>query len=242
MSAVKTRILEAAAELIADSPDAEISTRAVCEAAGVSAPSIYHYFRDKEGLLAAVVDFTMECFLEAKREAAAAVHDDVADDLRAGWDNHIEFARENPAMYRLLWSPPVSRESRAAAEGHELLRMVLERGASRGQLRISVETATRVVMAAVTGAALSMVSQPELFGDGAFAETLRDEVIAAVVVSGSNKPASKRQKGTNSSEPTLASTAATLQSMLGHQPAALTEAERALMQQWLSKLADAPTR
>ena len=241
MSAVKTRILEAAAELIADSPDAEISTRAVCEAAGVSAPSIYHHFGDKEGLLAAVVDFTMECFLEAKRQAAAAVHDDVADDLRAGWDNHIQFARENPGMYRLLWSPAVSRESRAAAEGHELLRMILERGASLGQLRMSVETATRVVMAAVTGAALSIVSQPELFGDGAFAQTLRESVIAAVVVTGSNTSASQRRKRANSSETTLATTAATLQSMLGHQQPALTEAERALMQQWLSKLADAPT-
>jgi AcrR family transcriptional regulator len=241
MSTVKTRILEAAAELIADSPDAEISTRAVCEAAGVSAPSIYHYFGDKEGLLAAVVDFTMECFLERKREAAAAVHDDVADDLRAGWDNHIQFARENPGMYRLLWSPAVSRESRAAAEGHEMLRIVLERGASLGQLRMSVETATRVVMAAVTGAALSMVSQPELFGDGAFADTVREAVIAAVLVSSLSPPAAKRHKRTNSSEPTLASTAATLQSMLGHQPATLTEAERALMQQWLSTLADAPT-
>jgi AcrR family transcriptional regulator len=239
MSAVKTRILEAAAELIADSPDAEISTRAVCEAAGVSAPSIYHYFGDKEGLLAAVVDHAVACYLDSKREAASADHDDVADDLRAGWNNHLEFARENPGMYRLLWSPAVSRENRAAVEGHESLRMVLERGASRGQLRMSIETATRVVMAAVTGAALSTVSQPELFGDGAFAETLRDAVIAAVVVSASDEPASKRRKRTNPSEATLASTAATLQGKLSYQTTALTEAERALMQQWLSKLADA---
>jgi AcrR family transcriptional regulator len=240
MSAVKTRILEAAAELIADSPDAEISTREVCDAAGVSAPSIYHYFGDKEGLLAAAVDFAVARYLDSKREAAAIVPDDVADDLRAGWDTHIQFARENPGMYRLLWTPAVSRESRAAAEGHETLRTVLERGASRGELRMSVETATRVVMAAVTGAALSMISQPELFGDGSFAETLREAVIAAVVVSGSNTPASKRRKRTNSSEPTLASSAATLQSMLGNQPTPLTKAERGLMQQWLTKLADVP--
>ena len=107
--------------------------------------------------------------------------------------------RANPGMYRLLWSPAVSRESRAAAEGHGVLRIVLERGASLGQLRVSVEPPIRVMMAAVTGAALSMVSQPELFGDGAFAETLREAVIAAVVVSGSNSPASKRHKRTNSS-------------------------------------------
>jgi AcrR family transcriptional regulator len=239
MSAVKTRILEAAAELIADSPDAEISTREVCDAAGVSAPSIYHYFGDKEGLLAAAVDFAVARYLESKREAAATVRDAVADDLRAGWDNHIQFARENPGMYRLLWSPAVSRESRAGAEGHETLRMVLERGASRGELQMSVETATRVVMAAVTGAALSTISQPELFGDGSFADTLREAVIAAVVVSGST-PASRRRKRANSSEPTLASSAATLQSKLGNQPTPLTKAERALMKQWLTKLADAP--
>jgi hypothetical protein len=117
---------------------------------------------------------------------------------------------------------------------------VLERGAARGQLRMSTETATRIVMAAVTGAALSTVSQPELFGDGAFAETLRDAVIAAVVVSASNEPASRRRKRRDPSEATLASTAATLESKLGHETTALTDAERALMQQWLSKLADAP--
>jgi len=61
---VKTRILEAASELIAHSPDADISTRAVGEAAGVTAPTLYHHFGDKEGLLAAVVDFGWTAFLE----------------------------------------------------------------------------------------------------------------------------------------------------------------------------------
>jgi len=240
MSAVKNRILGATAELIARSPDTEISTRAVCEAAGVSAPSIYHYFGDKDGLLAAAVDFGWERFLESKREAASAAHDDVADDLRAGWDNHLQFARENPGMYRLLWSPAVSRTSHAAGQAHEMLRMVLELGASRGQLRVSPETATRVVMAAVTGAALSLVSQPELFDDGNFTEPLRDAVIAAVTVSGPNAATSKPRKPTDSREPTLASTAATLQSKLNSERSVLTDAERLLMQQWLSKLADAP--
>jgi AcrR family transcriptional regulator len=239
VNAVKTRILEAAAGLIAESPDAEISTRAVCEAAHVSAPSIYHHFGDKQGLLAAAVDFGWEQFLESKREAAAAPHDDVADDLRAGWENHLEFARENPGMYRLMWSPAVSRASQAAEQAHEMLQMVLELGASRGQLRVSPETATRVVMAAVTGAALALVSQPSLFDGDAFTETLRDAVIAAVTVNGPNRPRPKRR--TTADSPTLATTAATLQSKLNNETSVLTEAERLLMQQWLSKVADAPS-
>jgi len=44
---VKARILEAAAELLTRSADADISTRAACEAAGVTAPTLYHYFGDK---------------------------------------------------------------------------------------------------------------------------------------------------------------------------------------------------
>ena len=102
-----------------------ISTRAVCEAAGVSAPSIYHYFGDKEGLFTATVDFGWGRSIESKREAAAATHDDVADDLRAGWDNHLQFAHENPGIYRLLWSPAVSGKDDAAVQAHEMLRMVL---------------------------------------------------------------------------------------------------------------------
>ena|ERR1700731_4855215 len=60
---VRTRILETAAGLLAQSADADVSTRAVCDAAGVTAPTLYHHFGDKDGLLAAVVDFGWAAFL-----------------------------------------------------------------------------------------------------------------------------------------------------------------------------------
>jgi hypothetical protein len=37
-------------------------------------------------------------------------------DIRAGWDNHVEFARENPNFYKLMWSPAVSPNSAAFHE------------------------------------------------------------------------------------------------------------------------------
>lgn len=52
----REKILEAAAGLLAEAPVADVSTRAVCEAAGVGAPMLYRLFGDKAGLLAAVVD------------------------------------------------------------------------------------------------------------------------------------------------------------------------------------------
>ena len=236
---VRTRILKAASELLACSADADISTRAVCEAAGVTAPTLYHHFGDKEGLLAAVVDFGWAAFLESKRTTATVVHAHIADDIRAGWDNHLEFARENPNFYKLMWSPAVSANSAAFREAFQMLYDRLELGASRGQLRVSVETGARMVMSATTGAALSTISEPDLFGDPTFTTQLREAVIAAVAVT-ADRPPNKRS-GRDIHAPTIATAAATLKSKLAVEDTPLTTPERALMEQWLATLADAPT-
>ena len=59
----RERILRAAARLLAESGGAPVSTRAVCAAAGVGAPTLYHHFGDKEGLLDAVVTYGFERYL-----------------------------------------------------------------------------------------------------------------------------------------------------------------------------------
>jgi AcrR family transcriptional regulator len=236
---VKTRILETAAGLLAQSADADVSTRAICDAADVTAPTLYHHFGDKDGLLTAVVDFGWAAFLETKRAVAAIVHDHVADDVRAGWDNHLQFARENPSFYKLMWSPAVATSSGAVREAYQMLHDRLELGASRGQLRMSAETASRIVLSATTGAALSLISQPDLYGDGTFATQLREAVIAWITVP--QHGASVAHQPEHGTEPTVASAAATLSSRLAAESTPLTGPETALMQQWLTTLADAPS-
>ena len=236
---VKTRILETAAGLLAQSADADVSTRAICDAADVTAPTLYHHFGDKDGLLTAVVDFGWAAFLETKRAVAAIVHDHVADDVRAGWDNHLQFARENPSFYKLMWSPAVATSSGAVREAYQMLHDRLELGASRGQLRMSAETASRIVLSATTGAALSLISQPELYGDGTFATQLREAVIAWITIP-PGTPSLTHDPG-REAEPTIASAAATLSSRLTAEDTPLTGPEMALMRQWLTTLADAPS-
>ena len=51
----KTRLLRAAAELLANSDGSPVSTRQITKLAGVTAPTLYHHFGDKEGLFDAVV-------------------------------------------------------------------------------------------------------------------------------------------------------------------------------------------
>jgi hypothetical protein len=139
-----------------------------------------------------------------------------------------------------MWSPAVAPHSTAVREAYQMLYERLEFGAARGQLRVSPGTAARTVMAAVTGAALSLISQPDLFGDDAFATQLREAVIASITVS--TDAASTPKRGAREVEPTLATVAATLSSRLAAEDAPLTEPERALMQQWLTTLADARAR
>jgi AcrR family transcriptional regulator len=235
----RDRILEIAAGLLAQSADVDLSTRAICDAAGVTAPTLYHHFGDKDGLLAAVVDFGWAAFHETKRAVAAVDHDHVADDIRAGWDNHLQFARENPSFYKLMWSPAVTANSRAVREAYQMLYDRLEFGAGRGQLRMSAETASRIVLSAATGAALSLISQPDLYGEGTFATQLREAVIAWITVP--QHAASTAHQSEHGAGRTTASVAATLSSRLAAENTPLTGPETALMQQWLTALADTPS-
>src|SRR2546429_8084349 len=161
--AVKTRILDAASDLLTRSAVADLSTRAVCDAAGVTAPTLYHHFGDKEGLLAAVVDFGWAQFLETKRAAAAVVHANVADDIRTGWNNHIAFAREDPNFYKLMWSPAVAPTSAAVREAHRMLFERLELGAAHEQLKGSPREPPEWIWRALRGPPPSWILGPEPF-------------------------------------------------------------------------------
>jgi AcrR family transcriptional regulator len=220
---LRTRILEAAADLLSRSAEADFSTRAVCEAAGVGAPALYRQFGDKDGLLAAVVDRGFEKYLAGKR--AAKPSDDPVRDLRDGWDNHIAFALDNPNYYRLMHSG-LSTPPGAAAEAHGLLLAVLERCAAAGRLALPPSLAAQMVMAANTGVALSMITRPELYPDPAFAARVRESVLAGVLAGERPEPAGG-----------VAVTATTLAAQLRETaPAELSVAESTLLQEWLARL------
>jgi len=237
---VQIRIIKAAAALLAKSVDGDVSTREICDAAGVTAPTLYHYFRDKESLLRAVVDFGWTNFLESKRTVAIVVHDHIGDDIRAGWNNHIEFAQKNPNFYRLMWSPGVAPNSVALREAHRMLNDRMKLGASRGQLRVSPAMAARIVMSATVGAALALITQPEHYTDDSFSKQLLEAVIAFVTVDARTNGRGRTRLAARPPT-TIASVAATLSSKLESEPNPLTPAERQLLQQWLTTLADKAT-
>ncbi|WP_410630845.1 TetR/AcrR family transcriptional regulator [Amycolatopsis sp. cmx-4-83] len=217
----RTRILTAAADLLSRSAD--VSTRAVCEAAGVGAPALYRQFGDKDGLLAAVVDHGFEQYLAGKR--AAAPSPDPVRDLRDGWDNHVAFAVGHPHHYRLMYAG-LSTPPGAAAEAHELLLAVLERCAAAGRLKVPPPLAAQMVMAANAGVALSMITRPSLYPDLVFSVRVRESVLAGILAEERPEPSAD-----------VAAAATTLGALLGDAaPPGLSASEASLLREWLVRL------
>lgn len=224
----REKILEAATNLLAKASAADVSTRAVCEAAGVGAPMLYRLFGDKAGLLAAVVDRGFEEYLASKR--AARPSDDPVADLRSGWDNHMRFALEHPNHYRLMYSPELTVPPAAAQEAHALLHGILERCAAAGRLTVPPALATQMIMSANVGAALSMLTRPEQYPDPQFSERLRDAVLDSLT-----RPADTAEpSGPDNAVPVAAATLAAR--LRAEQAPRFTAAESALLEQWLDKL------
>ncbi|MEV8252627.1 TetR/AcrR family transcriptional regulator [Rhodoglobus sp. NPDC076762] len=239
----KHTIIEAAAQLLAESADGEFSTRAVCEASGIQQPALYRMFGDKAGLLEATVDHVWEKYLGMKRAA-----EDSADplvDLRRGWDSHTAFALANPNAYRLLFGSNGVARAESGNEALRLLQSVLERLAAEGRLRVTPEVAAQQVTAANSGVALALVLRPQQSDDPQLSERMRESVISSIVAGGAEvQDSPPEERGAESSRhrrenlETFTAAAVTVRAGLRHMRSPLfSPAEIALLDEWLARVA-----
>ncbi|MEV5829493.1 TetR/AcrR family transcriptional regulator [Spirillospora sp. NPDC052242] len=235
----RERILRAAARLVAESGGDAVSTRAVCAAAGVGAPTLYHHFGDKQGLLDAVAAYGFERYLAGKR--AQPRTGDPVDDLLHGWDLHLEFGLANPELYTLMYG--TARRPPAAVEAHEILLGLVGAVARAGRLRLPVEVAARMIHAAGTGVVLALISGE---ADRDLPARMRDALLGTLIVPAASRDgASGGPDGTGDGARDAAGTggaaalAVALRAALADEPApGLTATESALLGEWLDRIAD----
>jgi AcrR family transcriptional regulator len=103
---LRSEILEVAERLLLDtgSEDA-VSIRAVADATGVTPPSIYRHFADKQHLLFEVCARQLERLDEAI-EAACEGIDDPIEAMRARGRAYVRFGVEHPEHYRIMFMGP----------------------------------------------------------------------------------------------------------------------------------------
>lgn len=173
----RTRLLDAAADMIAAAPGEEVSLRAVCAAAGVQMPTLYHYFGNKQGLADAVVERGFDLYL-AEKSASESTGDPIQD-IRDGWDAHVAFGIANPGFYALMYgkirpgySPP------AQARPSQLLLELTRRAHEQERLSTSPEQAAAHVLVSNIGVTLRQIVLAK--EDRELSVAVREGVIAAI--------------------------------------------------------------
>jgi AcrR family transcriptional regulator len=222
----RAQLVAVAAELLATGGPDAVTTRSVALAAGVQAPTIYRLFGDKNGLIDAVVEHGFASYLAGKSPVGAA--GDPVESLRAGWELHVGFGLANPELFRLMHAALRTPDGLATAEaGIVVLRARVHGVAEAGRLRVTERRAVDLIHAVGMGVVFTLIDQAEDERDDALADTAWEAVCAAILTE-SSIPV-----------PVPAAAAVTLRAALPDLTA-LTAAERALLGDWLDRIADTP--
>ena len=134
----RRRLLDAGMDLLgADGPDTDLTVRAVCKRAGLTARYFYESFADKDEFVAAVFDAAVVDIATTTQAAVAA--SPLAQQGRAGMANLVRIISADPRIGRVLFdvrlSNPVILRKRADLGGifAFLLAQHLETELRRGQ-------------------------------------------------------------------------------------------------------------
>lgn len=98
---LKEALLVAATDVLAEKGEAALSLRALARHLDVSPGAPYRHYPDRHALLAAVVARGFERLGRAASQADAAATD--ADAVVAQAVTYVRFARDNPALFRLMF-------------------------------------------------------------------------------------------------------------------------------------------
>src|SRR5919112_1529784 len=163
---VRSSIVDAASRLLRDEGAQAVTTRAVAQAAGVQAPTIYRLFGDKDGLIDAVAEHVMATYVA---------------DMRSAWQMHVEFGLANAQLYALLNTPDRASRSPATTAGLDVLRKRVRRIAAAGLLRVDEQRALDMIHAPGTGTILALLGRPAHERDLDLPEAMFDVLAAGIL-------------------------------------------------------------
>jgi AcrR family transcriptional regulator len=231
----RQRILDATAELLAQGGREAVSTRAISAAAGVQAQTIYRQFGDMRGLMDAVADAGWTAYLETKTSREPS--EDPVEELRHGWDVHVEFGLAHPALFKLTYGDPRSGAPSAVhGPAHDILTAILHRVAETGRLRVSVDTAAAMIHSAGVGVTLGLIGAHAnrlTHAHAGLSHRVRDAVFDAILT-----PSTDR--ASNGDQPRAAHHAVALTAVLPIIEDRFSAHEAGLLREWLDRITEPP--
>jgi AcrR family transcriptional regulator len=155
-------ILEATEALLLEEGYERFSIRRLVDRCGYTAPTIYHHFGDKRGLIDELVEERFRDVLE--RAPAVAAGEDPVQTLRVLTAYFVRFGIEHPDYYRLLtdYRPDDAKPLRSAEQIKALVEVPLAALAAAGRLRTAdVNEAFQAVWALVHGLTALRINRPD---------------------------------------------------------------------------------
>ena len=171
-------ILDATEQLLLEDGYDEFSIRRLVERCGYAAPSIYHYFGDKEGLLDALIDERFAKLASQLKRVPRGL-DPVAN-IRGLAIAFVRFGMKNPEHFRLLFTPRAGHQKPppSGEESRKLLEATLTALWETGRLRSGdPQTAGQALSVLCQGLVWSRISRP----DYAWGKTLTEDSIDALL-------------------------------------------------------------
>jgi len=180
---LRDEILDAATQLLLDVGHAKaVSIRLLAERVGVTPPSIYLHFQDKDALLDAVCARYFEK-LDEEMQRVSAMPADTVEVLRAQGLAYIRFATENPELYRIAtmgeWKSNSNVDAALASSAFEHITATVKALMGEGVLAAGDPTGIALELwSAAHGVAALLIAKPHLpFGDP---QEFADRVLRAV--------------------------------------------------------------
>ncbi len=150
-------ILTCALQLFADRGYDAVGVQEIAEAAGITKPTLYHYFGSKQGLLETLLEDYFSRLNASVQEAAVYRKGDLQGTLTNVVVTFFTFAHENPSFYRFslaLWFAPRHSNAQQAvlhwfdAQHQDIERLFLQATRDHGNMagRQQAYTATFIGM------------------------------------------------------------------------------------------------
>ncbi len=155
---MQNKILMVTAEILAKEGLDAVSIRYVCEKVGVKAPTIYYYFKDKDGLIDGVISLAYKKHIQLSSEFSK--DKSPVKGLIKTWDSFFTFVTKNPELYHAIVVAHL--RDRIPKEGGELfesIATIFKKLEDKDQLKLPYKKAAEVFYAAAYGQALVYISQ-----------------------------------------------------------------------------------